>query len=246
MNATSGLSALAKRVFVRLAGETVGVIDYIRAPERGSAWGGPFNGQSARQTLFKMIIANTPPRAIVESGTYLGTTTEFMAQTGLPVFTIELNSRNYGFVRARFRRNGNITLIHGDSRSALRELLVGPLSSLANSHPLFFYLDAHWNDDLPLVEELGIVFGGCPSAVVMIDDFQVSSDSGYGYDDYGLGKALTLSYIKPAMSTHQLQAYYPSTPSSAETGSRRGCVVLAKGSFHGSALASTPLLSRAG
>jgi len=106
MSATSGLSALARRVFVRLAGETVGVIDYIRAPERGSAWGGPFNGQSARQALFKMIIANMPPRAIIESGTYLGTTTDFMAKTGLPVFTIELSPRNYGFVRARFRRNG--------------------------------------------------------------------------------------------------------------------------------------------
>ena len=81
-----------------------------------------------------------------------------------------------------------------------------------------------------------------PVAVVMIDDFQVRSDAGYGYDDYGPEKALVLGYIRAAISAHQLQAYYPSTPSVAESGSRRGCVVLAKGSSHGSVLASTSFL----
>jgi hypothetical protein len=234
--------ALAKRVLPRLLGEqAIGVINYIRSPERGSTWGGPFNGQFARQALFRMIIANTNPHAIVETGTYLGTTTQFMAQTGLPVFTIEAHPRYYGFARARFWRKPRIKLLHEDSRSALRELFAGPLHSFA-SCTLFFYLDAHWNDDLPLAEEIDLVFSRCPSAIVMIDDFQVPSDAGYGYDDYGPERALVLGYIRAAISAHQLQAYYPSTPSAAESGARRGCAVLARGSFHGSVLASISLL----
>jgi hypothetical protein len=181
-----------------------------------------------------------------------------MSQTGLPVFTIELYPRHYGFARARFWRKRNIKLLHDDSRTGLRRLFDGPLQALAG-HTLFFYLDAHghvFGDDLPLAEELDIVFRRCPSAVVMIDDFEVPSDAGYGYDDYGRGKALVSGYIRPAISAHQLRACYPSTPSFADYPStpmaaeglaasgrlRRGCVVLAKEACHGPVLASIPLL----
>jgi hypothetical protein len=146
-----------------------------------------------------------------------------MAQTGLPVFTIEAHPRNYGFARARFWRRRNIMLLHRDSRTALRTLFDGPLQPLS-SCTLFFYLDAHWIEDLPLAEEIDIAFSRCPSAVVMVDDFQVPADPGYGYDDYGPGKALVSGYIRLAVLVHQLQAFYPSTPSAAEGGARRGCI----------------------
>jgi hypothetical protein len=168
-----------------------------------------------------------------------------MAETGLPVFSIESHSRNYWFVRARFWGRRNIKILHGDSRTVLLRLLDGPLHHLSDC-PLFFYLDAHWNEDLPLVEEIDIVFRRCPSAVVMVDDFRVPSDDGYGYDHYGPGKALTSDYIRPAVLSHQLQAFYPSTPAAAEGGARRGCVLLTKEPVQRSALASVSLLRPAG
>jgi hypothetical protein len=76
----------------------------------------------------------------------------------------------------------------------------------------------------------------------MIDDFQVPSDPGYGYDDYGPEKALVSSYIQPAVLAHELGAFHPCTPSAAETGGRRGCVVLAKDAYLGPVLARIPLL----
>ena len=256
------LPGSAKRVLRRLLSQqtigmlqqTIGMIDYIRSPERGAGWG-PFNGQTARQALFVDIIAKMQPHAIVETGTFLGVTTELMSQTGLPVFSIELHPRNYGFARARFWRKRNLKLLCSDSRTGLRKLFDGPLNPLSGL-TVFFYLDAHWNDDLPLADELDIVFSRCPMAVVMIDDFEVPFDAGYGFDDYGPGKALVSGYIRPAMSAHQLQAFYPSTPSVADYPStpmaaaglaapgrlRRGCVVLAKEACHGPILAARPLL----
>jgi predicted O-methyltransferase YrrM len=216
----------------------LGAIDFLRFPSRRTAWGGPFNGQPARQALFREMVAKLHPYALVETGTYLGTTTEFMAQTGLPVYTIEANPRSFGFVRVRFWRTYNITLICGDSRTALRKLLRDDLSS----HTLFFYLDAHWNDDLPLAEEIDIVFGRCPMAVVMIDDFQVPSDPGYDYDDYGAGKALIPSYVASPIAAYNLQAFYPVTPSAEESGLRRGCIVLARQAAAEQALSSLALL----
>src|SRR2546429_6427901 len=98
--ARRALTWFLPRQAVAMIQKTIGMIDYVRSPDRGSGWG-PFNGQTARQALFADIIAKTRPHAIVETGTSLGATTELMSQTGLPVFTIEPHPRNYGFVRAR-------------------------------------------------------------------------------------------------------------------------------------------------
>ena len=255
--ARRALRRLLPRQATDMIHEAIGMFDYIRSPERGAGWG-PFNGQTARQALFVDIIAKAQPHAIVETGTFLGATTELMCQTGLPVFSIELSPRNYGFARARFWRRHNLKLFQGDSRTALLGLFKGPLNSFSGL-VVFFYLDAHWNDDLPLAEEIDIILGRCPLAVVMVDDFEVPSDAGYGYDDYGPGRALVLDYIRTAISAHQLQAFYPSTPSVADYPStpmaaeglaapgrlRRGCVVLAKKAYHGPLLSSIPLLCAA-
>jgi hypothetical protein len=234
----------------------MGMIDYLRSPRLGAEWG-PFNGQTARQALLVDLVAKTRPHAIVETGTSLGATTELMSLTGLPVFSIELYPRHYGFARLRLLGKRNIKLLYGDSRTGLSKLLDGPLQALAD-RTVFFYLDAHGHvyEDLPLAEEIDIVLSRCLSAVIMIDDFEVPWDTGYGYDDYGPGNALVWDYIKPAIAAHQLRAYYPSTPSALDYPStpmaaaglavpgrlRRGCVVLAKENCHQAALTSMALL----
>ena len=252
--ARGALRRVLPRQAIEMIRQTMGVVDYIRSPDRGLGWG-PFNGQTARQALFVDIIVKLQPDAIVETGTSLGATTELMSQTGLPVFTIELHPRNYGFARARFWRRQKVKLLQGDSRASLVRLFNGALQPLSN-RTIFFYLDAHYYDDLPLAEEIDIIFTRCPMAVVMIDDFEVPWDAGYGFDNYGPGKALVSSYIRPAISAHQLAAFYPSTLSTEDYPStpmaaagyadparqRRGCVVLVKQAHHGTTLASLPLL----
>ena len=255
--ARRALRRFVPRRAIAIIRQTTGMIDYLRFPDRGAGWG-PFNGQTARQALFVDIVAKTRPQTIVETGTFLGVTTELMSQTGLPVFSIESHARTCGFARARLWRARNVKLLHADSRAGLHRLFDGPLRPISGL-TVFFYLDAHWNDDLPLAEEIDIIFSRCPRAIVMIDDFEVPGDAGYGFDDYGPGKALVSSYIRPAISAHQLQAFYPSTPSAADYPStpmaavglaapgrlRRGCVVLAKQACHGPVLASMPLLRAA-
>ena len=62
----------------------------------------------------------------------------------------------------------------------------------------------------------------------MIDDFQVSDDAGYGFDDYGANGRLTLDYLAP-LADRGFAVFYPSIPSSEESGMKRGSVVLGLG-----------------
>ena len=59
--------------------------------------------------------------AIVETGTYLGTTTTFFAGSGLPVYTVETDPRYHGFAQMQLRRfRGRVHLSLGDSRVFLK------------------------------------------------------------------------------------------------------------------------------
>jgi hypothetical protein len=224
-----------------LGGSAIGAIDYYRNPR---CEGAPFNGQARRKQLFKEIVVAVRPEVFVETGTQYGMTTEFLAEFGKPVFTVEEQPRTYGFAKARLRRRRNVTLVRGDSRAALRRWIGGPLRSLQGT--VLFYLDAHWGDDLPLAEELEIIFNRCHAAVVMIDDFQVPLDPTYGYDDFGSGKILNFDYIAPTVSAYELAGFYPATPAREESGARRGCIVLVRDAVSEAALRSLSLLRPAG
>lgn len=204
----------------------VGFIHYFRDPSPGKGWGGPFNGQTFRRRIFDALM-ELDFAAIVETGTYLGTTTEYFAATGLPVLTVEGHPKCYGFVRARFLRKRNVSPKLGDSRFHLRRILSG-LSAETRQKPLFFYLDAHWEGDLPLAEELQLILASCAQPIIMIDDFEVADDPGYGYDKYGKGKKLEREYIEPFITGDGLSLFYPAASSSDETGKKRGCAILVR------------------
>ena len=218
-----------RRIGRRHAEILEGILDYcFRYQQRADVWGGPFNGQIRRSELFLAMLSACEPSAIIETGTYTGSSTEFMAKASRrPVYSVEADRRNFGFARMRLIRYRNVKLSLGDSREFLTQF-VERYSTRYAERPLLFYLDAHWGEDLPLSDELKIVFSSLPRAIVMIDDFQVPGDAGYTFDDYGPGRMLTHDYIAPLVAQHQLTEFYPKAPSVTDSGRRRGCVVLAR------------------
>ncbi len=218
-----------RKIAKSLLGEKlVGKIDYYRFPQQKQSWGGPFNGQEFRKKIFHELTENINFDCVVETGTYKGTTTEYMAQNlDLPIYTVEALERNYGYATHRLRKFDNIFLELSDSRVFIRQLAQQP--ELLEKTVLF-YLDAHWDaEDLPLAEELNLIFQYWNKAVILIDDFQVPDDGGYGYDNYGEGRALTLDYL----GIHNLNdciVFFPTLPALKETGARRGMVVLSQSS----------------
>ena len=214
---------MLKSVLKRLLGEVLtGRLEYYLKPSLKGSWGGPMNGQAFRRRIYEEIMGGLPIEAIVETGTFRGTTTEYFAASGLPVYTAEASPRFHAYARLRLREAGaHVHLNEGDSRAVLRKLAAD--ASVPKSN-VFFYLDAHWEEDLPLREEVEIILDHWQHVVIMVDDFEVPGTS-YTYDDYGDGKVLSLDYLAP-LRPRGLRAFFPAVPAEEETGARRGCVVL--------------------
>src|SRR4030095_4950281 len=158
-----------------------------------------FNGQAQRKRIFANIISAIPFDAIVETGTCLGDTTRYMRQTtGQPVYSYELSHTFYSLAKMRLADLNDVHLELTDSRQFLRKLGRDELVDKS----VFFYLDAHWYDDLPVAEELDIIGSKWKQFVVMIDDFRVPWDRDYGYDDYYDDRVLELKLLIPVMSKH--------------------------------------------
>jgi hypothetical protein len=203
------------------------------------------NGQRHRQEIFDALFKTFTFDAIVETGTFTGNTAGYMARkTKLPVYTVERNPRFHAIAKARLKDFQNIMFELGDSRTCLNKFAGNGVAGNAT----FFYLDAHWNEDLPLAEEIEIISRSWKQFVIMIDDFQVPGDDGYGYDDdYGLwGRGLDMRSFGSVFSRCGLTPFFPAAPSASETGAKRGCVVLVKNEDAQKTRSSIPSLAAKG
>lgn len=196
------------------------------------------NGQQMRRRLVEEIFAGSKMELIVETGTFKGDTTWFFAKFGIDVVSSEISPALHYASQQRLSGCRNVSLFYGDSRQLLESLRK---RENACRKFTFFYLDAHWRDDLPLRNEIEIITSSWKNFVILIDDFKVPNDAGYGYDDYGKGKSLDLSYIKEFLKTKRVDAYLPAIGSLEETGAKRGYIFLTPFGLNGSLFASRAL-----
>lgn len=181
------------------------------------------NGQPGRRSLTRALAQAVQLEAVIETGTFRGTTTQFLWDvTGAPVWTVEANPRYAAFARRRFAGIPEVAVHTGDSPAFLRRLADDPG---VPKDRVLFYLDAHWGQGLPLRSELITVLGAWREPIVMIDDFEVPGDGGYGFDDYGPAERLGLSYL-PEAEMAGFVPLFPALRSADERGLKRGCVVI--------------------
>lgn len=202
-------------------------------------WGTEFNSQKLRTQIFDTITDLVKVDLIVETGTFRGTTTEYISKkVSCPIYTVELSIRFYTFSKLRFKKNKNVTVFNNDSRVFLNNL---SKEKEWKDKTIFFYLDAHWNADLPLNEELDIIFSNWENAIVLVDDFKVENDEGYNYDEYD-GVVLGIDYLKP-LKHHNLHCYFP-VSSELETGFKRGSIIITNNNKFSKTLDSIKIITK--
>ena len=124
----------------------------------------------------------------VETGTYLGETTSFLAKNTLEVITIEPQSDLHYFSKVRLSKHKNISFLYGTSE----ELLPLIIKKLSERETVNFWLDGHYSggityrgiEDSPIVSELNWILPltlNLKEVVVAIDDFRDFKLGGSGY-----------------------------------------------------------------
>lgn len=196
----------------------------LGSPELQNCWGGPLNGQEGRRAIFHELIEVLGFDAILETGTYRGLTTAWFADRfNGPIHSCEVDRRYHYQAVANLRARESVYLSLEDSRHFLRRVL----PSLSASGRYFAYLDAHWHDDLPLEEEVGIILESGREFVIAIDDFKVPGQD-YQYDNYGIGKVISLELLRK-FEDPSIRYFFPRLPASHETGAARGVCIIARG-----------------
>lgn len=119
-------------------------------------------------------------KTAVETGTYHGTTTRWFAEHFDKVYSAEINEQNYIIAKAKLMNQTNVEVLLGNSPVVLETIL-----PKLEGEMLLFYLDAHWNQYWPLLDEMKVIAKTHKNnCVIVIDDFKVPHRT-FQYDSYG-------------------------------------------------------------
>lgn len=177
-----------------------------------------FNQDKILQELMREWVKKYNISLIVETGTFRGDTSEFLASITEKVITIESNHTYYSESRKKLATVKNIEMHLGDSAKLIRSL------NYATNGRVLFFLDAHWGPEWPLLGELESIAKLGLKPVILIHDFKVPNHPEFGYDVYG-GQSCEWGYVEShvnAIYGHNVDKAYPER---AE-GSKRGWILL--------------------
>ncbi|MEU1729435.1 hypothetical protein, partial [Nonomuraea sp. NPDC005692] len=139
---------------------------------RLSDGGGPFGFDITAALLIDDLMSLFQCDAIIETGCFLGDTTDYLARRypALPVYACDIDAQHAGFTHRRLAGLSNAYVECLDSPLLIR--------SVSFDRPLYF-LDAHWGENWPLLEELA----GITCGVTVIHDFDIGHPR-FGFDTY--------------------------------------------------------------
>jgi len=165
-----------------------------------------FEGDPHVFPVLQKLVAEHKLQYAIETGTFFGNTTVRFTQLGLPVATIESqpkqfaaafkNLKNKGFNVDKYQQSA-IWMVNAHSQNVLGEVI-----KQCGFDRILFYLDAHWESHLPLLNELDHIANANIYPVIVIHDFFVPIKD-FGFDTYH-GQRLDFDFIK-----EKLDKVYP-------------------------------------
>lgn len=151
-----------------------------------------FNCDTDLQQRFLALVKKHGIRTVIETGTYLGQTTVFLAQAVSKVVTIEASS-------LYFQQAGHLSEIPNVRRVLGSSSEVLPAVIRETERPRLYFLDAHWQHFNPLLAELEAIAASGEEPVILIHDFLVPGHPELGYDMYADGRPISLDLVLPLL-----------------------------------------------
>jgi len=130
----------------------------------------------------------------VETGSYHGGSAKIVSQYIRTVHTIENNPELHEIAKDNLRGVPNVKLHFGSSQEILKDILV------ENEENIFLFLDAHWGEYWPLIDELKVIAEKKIRPVIAIHDFFVPPNGKFSYDIHpSNGTVLNFDYVKDSI-----------------------------------------------
>lgn len=184
-----------------------------------------FEGDTIMKNRVAEIIKENKIHTVYETGTYLGGTTKLFSEMVDKVHTIELMDENFNKSKEYLKDNPNVTIHKGSSETVLGELLskVDKKSTLKNK--IFMFLDAHFYDYNPLLDELAVIAKNKLKPIIAIHDFKVPGHPELGFDTYGK-IVYEWDWIKSSIEKIYGVDGYITEYNSEATGAKRGIIYI--------------------
>lgn len=130
-----------------------------------------------------------PGATWVETGTYMGQTTDLLSKHGAKVYSIEPEPTLYANAKQRFDRVANVEILNGTSEDIFPKLVPSLTGDVS------FWLDGHYSGDgthkgpldTPIEREMACIAENLHrmgKVVVMIDDIRLFNGQIHSYGNY--------------------------------------------------------------
>jgi len=124
-------------------------------------------------------------------------------QSKFSMYEIDLEKKYIDDINFKYVNNPNIKAFQGNSPEVLQKLINDGYYS-ENDNCLFF-LDAHWNEYIPMLDELCII-KQIKNAIILLDDFKTPGTR-YGFCKYG-DIEFDINYIRDVIKDKTDMVYY--------------------------------------
>ena len=166
----------------------------------------PYGGGTLDDLELRLMfrnLTNGEATAFIETGTYYGYTTTWVAkQCQIPVFTCEIVQEYID--EAKKVLPSRVELYE---ESSVR--FIAAIKNKVGTLP-FFFLDAHWFPKWPLLGELKMISDLFPGAIILIHDMQVPNREHVWFEPKTKhNQALTSEYVRQGLGDHKYTAYFP-------------------------------------
>lgn len=176
-----------------------------------------FSGDLFLRNEIARLIDKHNIKTAVETGTYMGETTKGLSRMVDRVFTIEINEKYYNKAKSSLQHLDNVSAMKGSSPDILNKIIP------TIEGPVLFFLDAHWYNYCPLLDEIKTIGKHKQDSVIVIHDFKVPGKD-FGFDSHK-NQPFEWDWIAPAVKQsygNNFDYHYNSQVS----GSRRGVIFI--------------------
>lgn len=129
-----------------------------------------------------MLLYKGASNVFFETGTHYGATVQTAIDAGFEfIYSVELNHDLFEREKQHFINYPNVIIMEGDSVTVMQEVLP------TIKQPIMFWLDAHYNENTPILKEIETIGECCTEPVtILADDMRLMGTSGWSMSTIAL------------------------------------------------------------